>query len=175
MVQSDYMRILFTLLASMAFLILKAQTHLPIDGRWGVMPWQSFTPYTLSLDADQISHWQVRPYAGVSAGYIFGGNGISYLSAPVGVAFYRPLNRKLSAFATAYVAPTVFNAGSLYMDPLINPAGNTFRGLGLNTGVSGGVIYTNEAKTFSISGSISVERGSYPVYVPPYKANTGKQ
>jgi hypothetical protein len=175
MVQSDNMRILFTLLASMAFLIPRAQTHLPIDGRWGVMPWQSFTPYTLSLDADQSSHWQVRPYASVSAGYIFAAKGISYLSAPVGVAFYRPINRYLSAFATASVAPTVFNIRSLYMDPLVNPAGNTFRGLNLNAGVSGGLIYTNEAKTFSISGSINVERGGYPVYVPPYKANTGKQ
>jgi hypothetical protein len=56
----------------------------------------------------------------------------------------------------------------LYTDPATNYPGNNFSrpDFGLNARVEGGLIYTNDAKTFSISGSVGIEKGSYPVY--PY-------
>ena len=46
-----------------------------------------------------------------------------------------------------------------------------------HTGIQGGLMYTNQDKTFSISGGVHVERSSYPVY-PTYQstpARPGKQ
>jgi hypothetical protein len=166
-VQFGNMRLLFTLLASIAFLAPKAQGHLPVGGGlgagWGFAPWQPYVPYSLILDSDSSHRWQMRPYASLSAGYMFLGGGVSYLSAPVGVIFYKPLNDNFTTFAGASVAPTVFNFSRLYAQQV---PGNNFTGLSVNPSVQGGLIYTNDAKTFSISGSISVERGSYPVYAP---------
>jgi hypothetical protein len=157
------MRMLLTLLASMAFLAPRAQNHLPIGSGLGFTPLQPYIPYSLILDGNPNHSWQMRPYASVSAGYMFLGGGISYVSAPVGVIFYRPLNSNFTSFAGASVAPTVFSVNRLYNQPL---PGNNFTGLTVNPSIQGGLIYTNDAKTFSISGSISAQRGSYPVYVP---------
>jgi hypothetical protein len=158
------MRILLTFLASMALLVTKAQNHLPIGSGLGFTPWQPYIPYSLILDGSPNHNWQMRPYASVSAGYLFLGGGISYISAPVGFIFYRPLNNNFTTFAGVSVAPTVFNFSRLYNQPPL--PGNNFTGLSVNPSVQGGLIYTNDAKTFSISGSVSVQRGSYPVYVP---------
>jgi hypothetical protein len=160
----------------MAFFLPRAQTHLPIGGRWGITPWQPYVPYSMLANDNPNQGWQLRPYASVSAGYLFLGGGISYVSAPAGLMVFRPLNHNFTGFAGVNVAPTVFNMSRLYSDQLTNPAyrGNRFTGLGVNAGVQGGIIYTNDAKTFSISGSISVERGSYPAYIPP-RTNTIKQ
>ena len=167
------MRLLFTLLALIAFLVPRAQNHLavPTAGNWGFTPWQPFIPYSMIVDGNPNHNWQMRPYASLSAGYIFWGGGISYVSAPVGVLFYRPLNNNFTTFAGASVAPTVFNINRLYAQPI---PGNNVTGLGVNASVTGGLIYTNDAKTFSISGSISVERGSSPVYFQN-RPNTTKQ
>ena len=169
------MRILFTLLASIAFLVPRAQNHLPVTagGGWGFTPWQPYIPYSMILDGNSNGNrgWQVRPYASLSAGYIFWGGGISYVSAPVGLIAYRPLNNNFTTFGALSVSPTIFNSNRFIGQPL---PGNNVTGLGVNASVTGGLIYTNDAKTFSISGSISVERGSSPVLFQN-KANPQKQ
>ena len=166
------MRILFTLIASIAFLVPRAQNHLPViaGGGWGFTPWQPFVPYSMILDGNPGANhgWQMRPYASLSAGYIFWGGGISYVSAPMGVIAYRPLNNNFTTFGALSVAPTIFNFNRFVGQPL---PGNNLTGLGVNASVTGGLMYTNDAKTFSISGSISVERGSSPVYFQN-RANT---
>lgn len=165
MSQPGTMRSILTILAVTAFFSTQAQTHLlPLSG-WGYSPWQPFIPYS-AITAPPTNHgFQLRSFAGVSAGYLFLNGGMTYLSAPMGLVLYRPLNDNFTAFGAVTVSPTVIHASSLSNMPLYNPA-NNFTGFGVNAGVSGGVIYTNDAKTFSISGSISVERGSYPVYLP---------
>jgi hypothetical protein len=65
----------------------------------------------------------------------------------------------------------------LYTDPAANGSypGNYSRyGLGLNAGVQAGLIYTNDAKTFSISGSVELQKSNYPVYQPT-RTNTKNQ
>lgn len=161
------MRITLTVLISMTFLLTRAQSHLPID-TWGpgYTQWQPFIPYPstapyLSTDSGSLHHhWQVRTFASLSAGYMFfNGGGMSYLSAPVGVIAFRPLTNNFTAFGSVSAAPTIFNVNSY-------PGNNVYRpyNVGVNASIQGGLIYTNDAKTFSISGSVGVERGSYPAY-----------
>jgi hypothetical protein len=174
--QTGNMRILLTILLSAAFLIPRAQTHLAPAAGWGYTPWQPYVPYSLMTAGNPNHTWQLRPFASASVGYIFLGGGISYVSAPVGLILYRPLNNNFTAFGAVTVAPTAFHFSSLYNTPYGNPGypANNLTGLSVNAAVQGGIIYTNDAKTFSISGSISVERGSYPVYTAP-RTTAGKQ
>ena len=156
------MRIVLAILASMIVLGTRAQTHLPVPMS-PYAAWQPFNPTFVSFDhADR--HWQIRPYASLSAGVIFLNGGISYASAPAGLMLVRPLNNNLAAFTGLSVAPTVFNMSRLYGYPSLQTPFSGNYGLGLTTGIQGGLIYTNNDRTFSISGSISIERGSYPVY-----------
>jgi hypothetical protein len=154
------MRLLFTILFSMIILGATAQTHLP-----AVMTSPSF-----SVDAVK-GKWQLKPFAGLTAGYMYftGGSSVSYVSAPVGLALFRPLNTNWTAYGAATFTPTFFNINSFSALPVGDPnyRGYPFRGgygMGLNPGVQGGLIYTNDAKTFSISGHVRFERNSYPIF-----------
>ncbi len=179
-VQTAHMRIILSLLALTFFLDSRAQRYLPTDPIMGVGPALSFTPYALGMGTTPIKNWQVRSYTNFSAGYIFSGRGgASYVSAQTGLVLIKPLNNNFSAFASASVGPT-YMIGSLPYSPLPNHAFNNFNGLNLNAGISGGLIYTNDARTFSISGSVSVERYSYPLYgqptpPPPSNGNVGRR
>lgn len=158
------MRTLFVIFASISLLSAKAQTVLPVPSLgYGFTQWRPFTP-TLT-DPGSNAKWQLKPFASFQAGYIFLNGGISYISTPIGLALYRPLNQNFTAFGAVTAAPTFFSASSFYNDPKGFPGSRFSKtGLGVNGRVEAGLMYTNEAKTFSISGSIGVERSSYPVY-----------
>jgi hypothetical protein len=149
------MRILLTILVSITLLSATAQSHLPFT---------TFSPYPLysninpAFNINPKLKWQLQPYASLSAGYIFLNGGISYLSAPVGVLLFHPLNKNVTAFGGVSAAPTFFSVNQFYSAPAFNSSY-----LGLQGRIEGGLMYTNDAKTFSISGRVSVERGSYPV------------
>ena len=180
------MKRLFTILLTTTILGANAQTFLPfapIPSFGNYVPISSLGNYVPipSFDNNMTkSKWLLRPFASLSAGYVFfNGGGISYVSAPVGVALYHPLNPNWTAFGAVTAAPVIFNANGLSTLPINGP--NQFGypysggyGLGLTTGVQGGLIYTNDAKTFSISGSVRVDRSSYPVY-PSYRPSSTKQ
>jgi len=165
------MRLLSTIFFSMIILGATAQTHLPI-GPWGYgfSPWQPVIMPLPSFNVDAKSKWQLKPFANLTAGYMFfNGGSMSYVSAPVGLALFRPLNSNWTAYGAATVTPTFFNINSLSTLPVSDPnyRGYPFQGgygMGINPGVQGGLIYTNDAKTFSISGHVRVERNSYPIY-----------
>ncbi|MBN9383338.1 MAG: hypothetical protein J0H74_21460 [Chitinophagaceae bacterium] len=152
------MKLFLAILFSMTILGASAQTYLPV-------PTPSFN------NSDLKNKWQLRPFASLSAGYIFLNGGISYLSAPMGLALYRPLNTNWTAYGAATVTPTFFNINRLSALPINDPNYHGYpfsgvNGLGLTPGVQGGLIYTNDAKTFSISGSVRFEKSNYPVYYP---------
>jgi hypothetical protein len=135
----------------------------------GYSPWQPFMPYHPADSGRQNRKWQVRPFASVSAGYLFYNGGISYVSAPVGLALIHPLTSNVSAFAAVSASPVLFSINRLYTEPAINQGypGSPFSkayNFGYNARVEGGLMYTNDAGTFSISGSVGIEKGSYPVY-----------
>lgn len=179
------MRIILAILASISFLSPKAQTHFPVSSL-NYTQWQPFPDYSLlpnySLLADS-SHsnnkWHLSKYASLSAGAIFFNGSTSFLAAPVGLQLSRSLNKNVYAFAGVSATPVLFSVNRMLLDPAMNTSypgssfSNAYR-FGLNSRVEMGLMYINDAKTFSISGSVGVERGSYPVY-PSNRVNTKKQ
>ena len=167
------MRIFFLILTSISFLSPKAQTHLPVSSM-NFMPWQPFPIYNTLNDSSHLNQkWYFSRYAGVSAGFtFFNGGGATYLSAPVGLQLNHPLNNNLIAFAGISAAPTFFSFSHSFTDPAFYKSypgsylPNTYS-FGMNSRVEMGLMYVNDAKTFSISGSVGIERNSYPVYPSP--------
>lgn len=154
------MRVLSAIFLSVFLLSAQAKAQLPFP---------HYNQFTDSARSDQ--KWHLSKYAGLSAGYFSFAGGVSFLSAPFGLLLSHPLNNNVHAFAGISAAPVFFNANRLYTEPVTNPSypGYNFSkayGAGLNARVEAGLMYINDAKTFSISGSFGVERGSYPVYSP---------
>ena len=167
------MRTILVILAFFTLLSAKAQTHLPIyPFGFGFSQWQPMTGNALPGSNQK---WHLRPSASIQAGYLFYNGGISYLSAPLELNLYHPLTTNVTAFGGVYVAPTVFSMTNPYVSPFQNPGYPNRYNYSINPGVQGGLIYTNDAHTFSISGSVRVERGSsyYPYYPAP-RSNTNK-
>jgi hypothetical protein len=173
------MRIILTLLALFFFLSPKAQTHLPVNN--GYIQWSPFNYYHPIPDSSQMnSKWYFSKYAGISAGFgFYNGGSSTFISAPAGLQINRPLNNNLVAFAGVSAAPTFFSFNRSFTDPLLyksypgyNPS-NAY-GFGIGSRVELGLMYINDTKTFSISGSIGIESSSYPVY-PTDGMNPNKQ
>jgi hypothetical protein len=167
------MRITLLIIALISFLSPKAQTYLPF-GSMNYTQWQPLSGYNFPDDSNHLSQkWYLSKYAGVSAGFGFvNGVSASFLSVPVGLQLNRQLNNNLVAFAAVSAGPSLFSFSRSFMDPLSSKSypgslSNAY-GFGVNTSVQMGLMYINDAKTFSISGSIGIDRTSYPAYpVPP--------
>ena len=93
------------------------------------------------------------------------------------------LNRRLSnnlyAFAGITAAPTYFNFNRAFLTTDLNKINtrNTFYQPGnfsMYSAATMGLMYINDARTFSVSGSISVERSNYPLFYNN-QLNTNKQ
>lgn len=112
--------------------------------------------------------WFVSKYSGISASFSFfkGGNA-TVISAPLGLQLNRTLNNNLYAFAGVSAAPAYVNFNSSFMNAGFNKTnpGNTFnsRSLGIYSRAELGLMYVNDERTFSISGSFGVERNNYPI------------
>ncbi|HEV3223813.1 MAG TPA: hypothetical protein VGZ90_13085 [Puia sp.] len=160
------MRLILLIFASMALLSAKAQTYLPVSSM-NFTQWQPFPAYQpFSSDNILNQKWYLTKYAGISAGFgFFNGAGGSFISSPVGLQLNHSLNNNLIAFAGVSAAPTFFNFSSSFTNPSYpgNYMTNAY-GFGLNSRVDVGLMYINDAKTFSISGSIGIDRYSYPVF-----------
>jgi hypothetical protein len=172
------MRIILAILASIVFLSPKAQMYLPVS-HLDYLQGRSFPNYNQSVDSTPLGHkWHVSQYAGFSAGSFFFAGGTSFLSARYGLMLSRPLNNNLSVFTAISASPVFFSFNRLFTDPGINssyPGNGLSRtyGVGINSRVEAGLMYINDAKTFSISGSVGIDRNSYPVY-PSNRVNTKK-
>lgn len=117
--------------------------------------------------------WFVSKYSGISTSFsFFNGGNATVFSAPLGLQLNRRINNNLFAFAGISAAPSYVNFRSSFMNADFNKTGlnNTFRSsaLGLYSRAELGLQYINDDRTFSISGSIGVERSSFPMplYVP---------
>jgi hypothetical protein len=167
------MRTILVILASITLLSAKAQTHLPVYP-WG-LGFGASQPMSMAPLPGSTQKWQLRPSASIQAGYVFYNGGISYLSAPLQLNLYHPLTPNVTAFGGVYIAPTVFSMANPYGSPFQNPGYPNRYNMTINPGIQGGLIYTNDAHTFSISGSVRVEKGSYyPYAYPAQRANNTK-
>jgi hypothetical protein len=114
-------------------------------------------------------------YTGLSTSFIFSKSGsATIVSAPMGIQLNRRLNNNLFAFAGVSVAPAYINFNRSFMTADFNKAAMNNGGfksssLGLYSRAELGLQYVNDEKTFLISGSIGVERNSYPM--PIYYQN----
>ena len=154
------MRILLVLITLLSSLLLEAQT-----------PKQSFKDSTYYIQPLQKKKWFLTSYSNIGIGFnFFNGGTATVVSAPVGLQLNRQLNNNLYAFTGVSLAPTYVNFNRSFVSPGIKT--NTATGLksdyfGLHSSVNMGLMYVNDARTFSISGSIGVERSPYPVLLYP--------
>lgn len=117
--------------------------------------------------------WFLSSYTGISTSFVFyrGGNA-TIVSAPVGLQLNRRLNNNLYAFASVSAAPAYINFNNAFLSADINKTNpnNSFirsNSFGMYSRADIGLMYVNDAKTFSISGSIGIEQSNFPVF--PYK------
>jgi hypothetical protein len=123
--------------------------------------------------------WSLQTYSGISTGFgFFNGGSTTIVAAPVGLQLNRRLNNHFYAFAGLSVAPAYINFNRSFLSSEINkfyPGKGYFNAnsFGVYSRAEMGLMYINDAKTFSISGSISVQRGSYPI-LPRQTATTNR-
>ena len=121
--------------------------------------------------------WFFTTYSVIRTGFtFFNGDAATFLAAPLGLQLNRRLNKNYYAFAGISAAPAYINFNRSYLfsegrhayqrNGLFNSGS-----LGAYSGVSLGLMYVNDAKTFSISGSFSVQNDSYPLFLPNQQMN----
>ena len=154
------MRTLLVLVTLISSLLLEGQT-----------PKQSFRDSSHYIQQPPKKKWFLTSYSNIGIGVnFFNGSTATVVSAPIGVQLNRQLNNNLFAFTGVSLAPTYLNFNRSFLSPGIKPsAGNRFTSdyFGLYSSVNMGLMYVNDARTFSISGSIGVERGNYPILPYP--------
>lgn len=106
-------------------------------------------------------------YTGIS---FFNGGNATIIAAPMSLQLNRRLNNNFYAFANIAVTPAYISLNPSLINMGFNKTSlpNNFgpNSFGLYPSASLGLMYINDAKTFSISGSISAERSSYPIFRP---------
>lgn len=170
------MRLLFVSVMLFFFVSVKSQTV--------VSPVVSFYPQQTAFNNGQLHDslstpkWFFSKYSSLSTSVSFfkGGNA-SIFSVPLGLQLNRRLTNNWFAFANVSVAPSYISINPSYLGGFNkNFSNNPFKqnSFGLYPAASVGVMYMNDAKTFSISGSVSTERGYYPG-MPFYPSNNVAQ
>ena len=170
---------MFVLVVLIFYVTLKAQTVLPA-GFMDYMQRLSFTNNIHFKDSASAKKWVLNKYSGISTSFSFfrGGN-TTVVALPVGLQLNRRLNNNLYAFAGLSVAPSYvnFNYSFLSANASKFSQNNTFlksNGFGMYSRAELGLMYINDEKTFSISGSIGIEKSNYPVF-PYQQINTTRQ
>jgi len=141
----------------------------------GISPFNNFS----QTDSLSKSKWSVSRFAMLSNSFLmYKGGNANMLSVMGGLQLNRKLNNNWYAFANIAVAPTLFNFNTAYNNAMNKPFGmNPFGGqqrFGNYTAASLGLMYINNDKTFSISGSFSVQRSNYPM-LGMYQGNSSNQ
>lgn len=160
------MRILLLLVTLTCSLLLRAQT---IQQRFADSSY---------MHRMQSRKWSVTPYSNISVGIsYFNGRSATMVAAPVGLQLSRRLNDNLYAFTGVALMPTYINLGRPFPSSGIKSySGNDFKSgyFGVHPSVNMGLMYVNDAKTFSISGSVSIQKGNDPLfmYAPAYMQRT---
>ena len=167
------MRILLLFALLFSFGSAKSQTI----GTFGVPGYSQRASFLNTIpvqDSGSNKKWFMSKYTSISTGISFY-NGVSatFLAAPMGLQLNRRLNDNLYAYANIAVVPAITRLNSSFLNTSLNkPFGsNSFysNSFQVNPSASVGLMYVNDAKTFSISGGFSVERSSYQ-FVPYYPA-----
>ena len=167
------MRILLLFIMLFSFGSAKSQTF----GTVGVPGYSQRGPFLHTIpvqDSGSNKKWFMSKYTGISTGISFyNGGRASFLAAPMGLQLNRKLNDNIYAYANIAVTPTLIRSNSnlLYsgMNKPFSPNSFSSNSFQVNPSASVGLMYVNDAKTFSISGGFSIERNNYQ-FVPYYPA-----
>lgn len=115
--------------------------------------------------------WFGTRYSGLSTGFgFFNGGNANFVSVPLGLQLNRRLNNNLYAFAGVSVAPSYINFNRSFRSfadhNKSNPNNSVFKSgaFGVYSKAELGLMYINDDRTFSISGSIGVKRSNYPMF-----------
>ena len=139
------------------------------------------TGAAVSLEREQMhvfsgqwnKRWQFSTFGSLSlSNNWFNRGSFAALAMPVGMQLTRQLDKNWYAFGRLAAVPTFFNFNSAFNNPGFNKGypGNGFfnsNSFGVYPRAEAGLFYINDQKTFSISGSMFIERGNYLFY-PPY-------
>ena len=173
------MRRIIVLVLLICSINANAQTYLP-GSLAGYSQRQALLNPNLVNDSTPAKKWFVSRYTGISTSFIFSNGGTAtVLAVPVGLQLNRKLTNNLYAFGGISIAPAYVNFNRSFGVANINKPGQNngiFKSSQLNlySRAELGLMYVNDAKTFSISGSIGVERGSYPLLYPNQIMNTAR-
>ena len=161
------MRLIFGLMVMIFSLSLKAQIASP--GNYNNdLQHQAFAHKSNFTDSAANKKWFINKYIGMYTSVCFfnGGNAMVQ-TVPIGIQVNRRLNHNWSTFGGLSAAPAYVN----FSHPFISASANKFwqnnnlltsSHFDLFSKAELGLMYINEQKTFSISGSIGVARSSYP-------------
>lgn len=155
----------------MSGMAVKAQVAPSSFGTMGATPSAFIRPQQVSDTNSMQKKWFVTKYAGVSTGFVaFRGGGGSFLSVPLALQVNRQLTNNLYAFGAVSVAPYIFHNNRAPYQTAISRNHSFMQANNFSawSDAKMGVMYINNERTFSISGSIGVSRGSYNSYSPVY-------
>ncbi len=153
---------------------VKAQTALP-GGYINQLQQQSLINGAHLKDSTPGKKWFMTKYVGISTGFsFFNGGNAAMFSVPVGIQLNRRLNNNWYAFAGVSAAPAYISLNHSFLSANNNKftQNNSLlrsNHLDIYSRAEMGLMYINDQKTFSISGSIGIEKSSYPL-VPFYPA-----
>jgi hypothetical protein len=153
---------------------LEAQFYLPgsfIDYNYRGSRFNNFDLKDSSLGKKK---WSLNKYTGISTSFTgWKGGYATAVSAPIGLQLNRRITDNVYAFAGVSVAPSYVNFHSSFMNTNFSKANSNSifykpNSFSLPARAELGLGYTNDEHTFSISGSIGIERNTYPMpfYVP---------
>jgi hypothetical protein len=129
---------------------------------------KNFRDSSFSIEKRMDRKWFFTSYRSIGINFIaFNGGSATVVDVPLGLQLNRRLNNNFYAFAGVSAAPAYINFNRAFLSPGIdklNPA-NGFKSnaLGLYSRADLGLMYINDSRTFSISGSIGVERSNNPM------------
>lgn len=166
------------LVVGMVLLFVTVKSQSVVSPGIGFYPQQHLFNSRQLHDSVAQRKWFFSSYSGLSTSVsFFKGGSASIFSAPLGLQLNRRLSNNWYAFANLSVAPSYININPSYLSGFNkNFSNNSFKqnSFGLYPAASVGVMYMNDAKTFSISGSVSAESGYYPA-MPFYPMNNATQ
>lgn len=173
------MRILFTFVIIFFASATQAQTTLPGSIQNNTVSNSLVQNRDVYNDGPR-KKWFVSSYSGITAGYsFFRPGGASFMAAPLGIQLNRRLSNNVYAFAGVTAAPTYLNFNHAFLTAdanKLNPFNSFYQpgNFSMYSAATLGLMYINNARTFSVSGSISVEKNNYPSFYNN-QFNTTKQ
>ena len=174
------MRIFFISLFIFSVGAIKAQTLLQ-PGFQDILDTRSSITNNNKFDSAAKKPWFITSYNSIATGYnFFNGGNAAFVAAPFTFQLNRRLTNNVYAFAGVTVAPVYASFNRAFINTDLNKINgfNSFSRQGnfyMYSAATLGLMYINNDKTFSISGSLSVERSAYPLYYNNRASNVNQK